>query len=499
MSRAKCIMIQGTMSDVGKSILTTALCRIFRQDGYRTAPFKSQNMALNSFVTFDGKEIGRAQAVQAEAAGILPDERMNPILLKPTDDRGSQVIINGKVYGQMKATEYFDFKRTLLPTVKGAYDSLAEDYDIIVVEGAGSPVELNLKKDDIVNMGLAELLDAPVLLCGDIDRGGIFAQLYGTTELLEPCEKDRVKGLLINKFRGDFELLRPGLSILEEKTGVPVLGVVPYLQTKIDGEDSLSLNRFEKQKNVDNTMFDIAVVRFSHIANYTDIGPLLYHPLCRVRFVETAEELQIPDAIILPGTKSTISDLLKLRESGLEERIKVLAAFGTPLIGICGGYQMLGEEIFDPYGAEAGGQTYTEGMGLLPVQTRFLTEKKTTRTKARVINGDFADAELEGFEIHMGQSTVAGDPFLRCEDGSAEGCVKGTICGTYMHGLFDNGKLTERLLRFLAGRKGIVLEELTVTEKAATMEAEYDKLAKTVREGLSMGRIYEAMGLHEKS
>ena len=300
MSRAKCIMVQGTMSGAGKSLLCTALCRILAQDGYKTAPFKSQNMALNSFVTRDGLEMGRAQVVQAQAAGIEPDVRMNPILLKPSSDVGSQVIVNGEVRGNMPAAEYFRHKRALIPDILRAYNSLAEEYDILVIEGAGSPAEINLKADDIVNMGLAELVDAPVLLAGDIDRGGVFAQLYGTVALLEERERSRIKGLIINKFRGDVEILRPGLAMLEDKTGLPVLGVVPYLDADIEDEDSLS-ERLCRKKTV--KPLDVAIVRLPHISNFTDFIPLEQHPLLGVRYLRTVRELGAPDLVLLPGTK----------------------------------------------------------------------------------------------------------------------------------------------------------------------------------------------------
>ena len=315
MSKAKCIMVQGTMSGAGKSLLCAALCRIFAQDGYRVAPFKSQNMALNSFVTRDGLEMGRAQVVQAQAAGIEPDVRMNPILLKPSSDVGSQVIVNGEVRGQMSAAAYFKMKRALIPEILSAYNSLAETVDIIVIEGAGSPAEINLKADDIVNMGLARLVDAPVLLAGDIDRGGVFAQLYGTVALLEPEERARIKGLLINKFRGDVEILRPGLAMLEEKTQLPVLGVVPYLKVDIEDEDSLS-TRLDAGKTVHP--LDAAILRLPHISNFTDFMPLEQHPLLGVRYVQNIRQLGTPDLIILPGTKNTVDDLLWLRQSGLE-------------------------------------------------------------------------------------------------------------------------------------------------------------------------------------
>lgn len=301
MSRAKCIMVQGTMSGAGKSLLCAALCRIFAQDGLRAVPFKSQNMALNSFVTKDGLEMGRAQVVQAQAAGVEPDVRMNPILLKPSSDVGSQVIVNGEVRGQMKASEYFRTKRQLVPDILKAYDSLAEEADVIVIEGAGSPAEINLKSEDIVNMGLAEMVDAPVLLVGDIDRGGVFAQLYGTVELLEEKERRRIKGLVINKFRGDVEILRPGLSMLEEKTHLPVVGVVPYLKVDIEDEDSLS-QRLEMRDG--KKPLDAAIIRLPHLSNFTDFMPLEQHPLLGVRYVSNAHELGAPDLILLPGTKT---------------------------------------------------------------------------------------------------------------------------------------------------------------------------------------------------
>ena len=301
MNKATCIMVQGTMSGAGKSLLCAALCRIFAQDGYRVAPFKSQNMALNSFVTRDGLEMGRAQVVQAQAAGMEPDVRMNPILLKPSSDTGSQVIVNGEVRGQMSAAAYFKMKRSLIPDILAAYNSLAEEVDIIVIEGAGSPAEINLKADDIVDMGLAKLVDAPVLLAGDIDRGGVFAQLYGTVALLEPDERTRIKGLLINKFRGDVEILRPGLAMLEEKTQLPVLGVIPYLKVDIEDEDSLS-PRLEAGRAV--KPLDAAILRLPHISNFTDFMPLEQHPLLGVRYVQSPRQLGTPDVVILPGTKT---------------------------------------------------------------------------------------------------------------------------------------------------------------------------------------------------
>ena len=333
---AKCIMVQGTMSGAGKSLLVTALCRIFTQDGYRVAPFKSQNMALNSYVTADGLELGRAQAAQAEAAGIPCDVRMNPILLKPSSDTGSQLIVMGEVRGQYDAKEYFRMKRALIPEIMKAYNSLAEEHDIIVIEGAGSPAEINLRQDDIVNMGLAELVNAPVILAGDIDRGGVFAQLYGTVALLQPEERKRVIGTVINKFRGDVELLRPGLRQLEELTSLPVLGVIPWMKIDIDDEDSLA-PRLEKTETGGRPL-DIAVIRLPHVSNFTDFSPLEEHPAVGVRYVNHVEQLGKPDLIILPGTKNTMGDLRWLREMGLAEEILVLHGSGTAILGVCGGY-----------------------------------------------------------------------------------------------------------------------------------------------------------------
>ena len=377
---AKCIMVQGTMSGAGKSLLCAALCRIFKEDGLRAAPFKSQNMALNSYVTLDGLEMGRAQVMQAQAAGVEPDVRMNPILLKPCSDTGSQIIVNGEVRGQMPAAEYFRYKTRLIPDILAAYHSLAETCDVIVIEGAGSPAEINLKENDIVNMGLAKLVDAPVLLAGDIDRGGVFAQLYGTVALLEPEERARIRGLIINKFRGDEAILRPGLTMLEEKTGIPVLGVVPYLQVDVDDEDSLapSLTQTAVHKPL-----DVAVIRLPRISNFTDFAPLEAHPLFGVRYVPRPEELGAPDLLILPGTKSTMSDLLWLRQSGLEAAVQKRAAEGTLILGVCGGYQMLGGTLSDPTGAEGDRPQTLRGLGLLPVDTVFDTRKTRTNRRLR--------------------------------------------------------------------------------------------------------------------
>ena len=489
MSGARRIMVQGTMSGVGKSLLCTALCRIFRQDGLRAAPFKSQNMALNSYVTREFLEIGRAQAVQAEAAGIEPDARMNPILLKPSSDTGSQVIVNGRVRAQMAAADYFAYKKQLIPEILQAWDSLAAEYDVIVIEGAGSPAEINLRENDIVNMGLAELVDAPVLLAGDIDRGGVFAQLYGTVALLRQRERARVGGLIVNKFRGDPALLNDGLRQLKELTGIPVLGVVPYLNVRIDDEDSLApcLEQREARRPL-----DVAVIRLPHIANFTDFSPLERQTMLGLRYADRAGELGTPDLVILPGTKSTIDDLLWMRRNGLETAILRLAAGGTPVLGICGGYQMLGELITDADGVE-GSVPALRGMGLLPCSTVFAPEKTLTRVRATAIGGPLDGVALEGYEIHMGATEVRGEPFCRLDDGRTEGCRKGNVFGTYLHGLFDSGEAADRLTDWLCERKGIRRENAAAEPRQAYRGRQYDLLAAGVREALDMDAIYRMM------
>lgn len=488
MKRTKCIMVQGTMSGAGKSLLCAGFCRVFAQDGLKVAPFKSQNMALNSYVTRNGLEMGRAQVVQAQAAGIEPDVRMNPILLKPSSDIGSQVIVNGEVRGQMSATEYFAMKRQLIPDILEAYNSLAEENDVIVIEGAGSPAEINLRTDDIVNMGMAELVDAPVLLAGDIDRGGVFAQLYGTVALLEPQEQARIGGLIINKFRGDEAILRPGLTMLEEKTGIPVLGVVPYLRVNVDDEDSLApcLENQDAKKPL-----DIAVIRLPRISNFTDFSLLDEHPAMGVRYVQSVRELGNPDLVILPGTKSTLSDLLWLRQNGLEAAVCKLAHAGVPVLGICGGYQMLGQSLSDPYGTEGGGEMH--GMGLLPIDTVFDAQKTRTRMQAKVVAPDFEGAQLDGYEIHTGKTTVHGDAFCILENGQPDGCVNGNVFGTYLHGLFDTGSLTQKLAEFLCQRKGISCEQAAPVSHRAYQEQQFDLLADGIRRALDMQKIYALM------
>ena len=497
---AKTIMIQGTMSNAGKSLLTAGLCRIFRQDGYRVAPFKSQNMALNSYITSEGLEMGRAQVMQAEAAGIEPSVLMNPILLKPTNDTGSQVIVNGEVLGTMSARDYFKYKKNLVPDIMKAFRALAEKNDIIVIEGAGSPAEINLKTDDIVNMGMAKMADAPVLLAGDIDRGGVFAQLYGTVELLEPEERNRIRGLIINKFRGDKTILDPGIEMLEEKCGIPVVGVAPYLDIQVEDEDSLT-ERFDRGQ--ETGLIDIAVIRIPRISNFTDFNPLESIPGVSLRYVKHTSDLKNPDVIILPGTKNTMEDLRWLRESGMEALILKAADRGTLIFGICGGYQMLGETLSDPHGVEAGGSM--RGMGLLPMDTIFAEKKTRTQVTGRFLDldGDYetlSEVEFTGYEIHMGDS-VRRNPAKPCTSvrdevtgkEKTEGTFTRNVCGTYVHGIFDKEETALALIRAAGKKKGVDVSRMEGVDFASFKQQQYDILAAELRKHLDMKKIYEIL------
>ena len=494
MSRAGCIMVQGTMSGAGKSLLCAALCRIFAQDGYKTAPFKSQNMALNSFVTRDGLEMGRAQVVQAQAAGVEPDVRMNPILLKPSSDVGSQVIVNGEVRGDMPAKEYFRRKKSLIPDILRAYDSLADEFDIIVIEGAGSPAEINLKADDIVNMGLAKLVDAPVLLAGDIDRGGVFAQLYGTVALLEPDERARICGLIINKFRGDKTILDPGIQMLEEKGGVPVTGVVPYMDVQLEDEDSLT-ERFDKKTD---GLIDIAVIRYPRISNFTDFNVFEQMSEVTVRYVSTVNELRHPDIVFLPGSKNTMGDLLWMRQNGLEAAVKKLSC-EIPVFGICGGYQMLGASIADPDGVEEGG--YMRGMELLPIDTVLKDSKTRLQTSGEIAHVDGVLSRLSGchflgYEIHMGKSaySTASEEQGACADRKNElnNVISDgrNVYGSYIHGIFDTAEAARVIVDYIVDKKGIDVNDSAIVSYKSFKEKQYDRLADTLREYLDMDAVY---------
>lgn len=503
---SRVIMIQGTMSGAGKSLLVAGLCRVMRRDGYRTAPFKSQNMALNSFVTEDGLEMGRSQVMQAEAAGRKPSVCMNPILLKPTDHTGSQVIVNGRVFRNMSARDYFSYKKELVPDIKRAFRKLEESSDIIVIEGAGSPAEINLRKNDIVNMGLAEMVDAPVILVGEIDRGGVFAQLLGTLMLLTEEERRRVKGLVINKFRGDKTLLDSGITMLEEKGGVPVIGVIPYMDLSLEDEDSLT-ERFEKKGR---GKIDLAVIRYPRISNFTDFNVFEQIPDVSVRYVASVSELQSPDLIFLPGSKNTMGDLEWMRRNGLESAVKNMAG-ETPICGICGGYQMMGEQISDPDGLETKGEM--EGMGLLPVRTRLQGQKIRSQVQGTIekLEGVFSGLfglPYAGYEIHMGQTGPTANakqiPAGRKQERTA-GLLQENkkafrtgnytnVYGTYIHGIFDKGSTASALVRALAKKKGLCLGAGIWEDYADLKEKQYEKLADTLSEYLNMEEIYGMLG-----
>ncbi len=484
--KGKPIMIQGTMSNAGKSLLCAGLCRVFVQDGYSVAPFKSQNMALNSFITKDGEEMGRAQVVQAEASRKTPSALMNPILLKPTTDVGSQVIVNGKSIGNYSAVEYFKMKKTLVPDIMKAYETLASENDIIVIEGAGSPAEINLKSEDIVNMGMAEMADAPVLLVGDIDRGGVFAQLYGTVALLEESEKARVKGLIVNKFRGDPKILENGLQMLEDLTQKPVCGVMPYAKVDIDDEDSLS-ERIAPSSQIKD--IDIAIIRLPRMSNFTDFAVFERFESLSVRYVAKPADLKNPDLIILPGTKSTIEDLKWLKTSGFESLVSKHVASGGALFGVCGGYQMLGGSIVDKIGVEGGGKA--EGLGYLDMQTVFESEKHTLQVSGVLdsVGGIFeclSGKEFSGYEIHNGKSSVKENIIS-----------KGNVYGSYIHGIFDGENIARDMLIAIAKSKGLEID-LENFDEVAYKNSQYDKLADIVRSSLDMDMIYEIVGCKAK-
>ncbi|MFT9849091.1 cobyric acid synthase [Aneurinibacillus sp. REN35] len=497
----KAIMLQGTSSDVGKSVLCTALCRILYEDGWKVAPFKSQNMALNSYITRDGKEIGRAQGVQAEACRVEATADMNPILLKPKQDMIAEVIVRGEHYADMGAGAYRnEYVPTALPILRASLDRLAEEYEVLVMEGAGSPAEINLKDRDIANMKAAELADAPVLLIADIDRGGVFASLVGTLALLDEQERARVKGFIINKFRGKFSLLKPGLDWLEEHTGIPVLGVIPYADTGIDAEDSLALStlRLKKQDEVEGAL-SIAIIRLPRISNFTDVDPLYDEPGVKIRLIASAAEWNHPDMIVLPGTKNTTDDLQWLKQTGLAELIVEAVRNGAHIVGICGGYQMLGRELHDPNGIEST-HFYSEGLGLLPIQTTFSAGKRTLRVAGRVCATSFAsEEEVSGYEIHLGKTMreAGSRPLFSLGDGHTDGTITEDerVWGTYLHGIFHNRMFTRAWLNHIRKRMGRPLVEGSVQTEAERREESYIALAELVRAHLDMRKLYDIMEL----
>ncbi len=498
------IMFQGTASNAGKSFIVAAFCRIFLQDGYKVIPFKSQNMALNSYITEEGLEMGRAQVFQAEAARVLPDVKMNPVLLKPHADKHCQVIINGKVYGNMSAAEYHEFKPSLADMIREVYETISKENDIVVIEGAGSPAEINLREKDIVNMGMAEIADSPVILIGDIDKGGVFAALVGTIMLLTERERKRVKGIIINKFRGDITILEPGIKMLEDIIKVPVLGVVPYMHVNIEDEDSLTA-RFNQQ-NKKQKDIEIEVVCLPHISNFTDFNIFETQEDVSIKYITRGKSIGNPDMLIIPGSKNTIEDLLYLKESGLAKQIKAFADAGKLIVGICGGYQILGKKLYDPKGIECG-ITEIDGLGLLDIETVFEAEKVTTQVQG-IINeelpGPFKNLSgktISGYEIHMGVSTLgqAAKPLLTIRQRlgeevlNAEGCISqgGNVMGTYLHGVFDEIDFTRTLLNTIRSQKGLDEQTTDISSFKAFKDKEYDKMAQIVRDNVNMQAIYQ--------
>jgi len=508
---AKALMLQGTGSSVGKSVLVAALCRIFHQDGWQVVPFKSQNMALNSFVTLTGGEMGRAQAVQAQACRLLPEVEMNPILIKPTGNSTSQVIVLGRPVGNMSAIKYHtEFNTSVMDVIADCLAKYQQQYEIILIEGAGSPAEVNLKARDIANMRIAKMADAPVILVADIDKGGALASIVGTLELLDPDERDRVAGILINKFRGDIDLLRPALDFLERKTNKPVLGVIPYWQDlQIPEEDSVILDTFaDNRKPKETKCIDIAVIKLPRISNFTDFEPFLYESDVQIRYIEKAADLGNPDLVIIPGSKNTIEDLIWLEEKGLADAILQAVYINTPLIGICGGFQMLGESVEDPHGVESAHQIKS-ALGLIPMSTVLYKDKITTQVTATIGNNipwlkTRVGEKIFGYEIHMGRSKLcpgtppafmvdsAADPEIKLCDGAV--CSHGMVMGTYLHGLFENDGLRWSLINWLRERRGFAPLERE-TSYLKIREHNYNLLADIVRKNIDLAKVYKILGI----
>lgn len=487
------IMIVGTSSGAGKSITVTGLCRVFKKDGNSVCPFKSQNMALNSFVTKTGREMGRAQVVQALASEIEPEAFMNPILLKPTTDRKIQVIVNGKSIGNMSGIEYGKFKTSLKPEIMKAYNHIRETYDISVIEGAGSPVEINIKEEDIANMKMAEMADAPVILVADIDRGGVFASIYGTIMLLSPEERKRVKGVIINKFRGDVNILKPGLKEIEDLTGVPVVGVMPYSNIDIEDEDSVT-ERFRSLK--ENKGIEISIIKLKHMSNFTDFDALKIADDVNIKYVTSPKELGNEDIIILPGTKNTIEDLKEIKDNGIATEIIKASKNGKIVIGICGGFQMMGEKIKDPYEIESSIKEIP-GLGLLELETVMEKEKNTRQYSGTLKNcsgllSGLENENINGYEIHQGVTN--GKETQITGDDRVVGVVKGdNIFATYIHGIFDNEKVTRNILNLVRAKKGLDIQNEGMTFDEYRMH-ELDKLEKIMRENIDIKKIYEIIG-----
>ncbi len=549
---SKAIMIQGTGSGAGKSAVVAGLCRIFRDMGIKVAPFKSQNMALNSFITKEGGEIGRAQAFQAEAAGLEPCNDMNPVLLKATGEAGCQVMLNGKVHATMKAHEYYAVKDKVWQEITAAYDRLSKEYGLIVIEGAGSPAEINLQEEEVVNMRVARYAEAPVILVGDIDRGGVFAQFYGTVELLKNppsppfvkvgntplpplvrgelspplekgdiggfCDADYIKAFIVNKFRGDINILRPGLRMIEEKTGKPVIGTLYYQNHMgLDEEDGLSIEKLSRFNQTGHKDLKVVVLRLKYISNFTDFAPFLYEPDVEIRYSLWEEDISSADLIIIPGSKNTVSDLLLLRETGIEDCVKAAVRKGTALIGVCGGYQMIGEKIFDPHNVESS-MREVEGMGFLDTVTTFDRTKTTCQVEAYKtgVRGQglgVREKPLKGYEIHMGVTTGDVGLFrlrryssnaeickgemtspLRNDDLIPDGSAKGNVWGTYIHGIFDNDELRTSVINSLRQKKGLPSRDVEVNYQAKREEA-INRWADTLKNSVDICFILRQVGM----
>lgn len=486
-------MVVGTSSGAGKSITVTALCRVLTKDGYKVSPFKSQNMALNSFVTKSGLEMGRAQVVQAYACMIEPEAYMNPILLKPTTDRKIQIIVNGKSIGNMSGIEYGKFKTSLKPEIMKSYDYIRENYDISILEGAGSPVEINIKGEDIANMKMAEMADSSVILVADIDRGGVFASIYGTIMLMSEKERARVKGVIINKFRGDINILKSGLEEIEKLTGVPVIGVMPYTNVDIEDEDSVTerFKRLQKKKGI-----NISIIKLKHISNFTDIDALRMVEDINIKYINSVDEMGEEDIIIIPGTKNTIDDLKELKDNGIATEIIKASKNGKVIIGICGGFQMLGEKIKDPYGIESEIKEIP-GLGLLELETVMEKEKNTTQYEGKLSNctgllEGLEGEKIKGYEIHQGV-TFGNESKVNDEDRIVT-IIKGeNIFATYLHGIFENEKITRNILNKVRAKKGIELQMKGITFDEYR-EQQLDKLEKIFRENVDIDKIYEILG-----
>ncbi len=492
---AKNLMFVGTSSSAGKSLMATAFCRIFNNDSFKVMPFKSQNMALNSFITKDGKEMGRAQVVQAEAARVEPRVEMNPILLKPTSHMGSQVIIMGKVHSNKMAVDYYKMKPGLRKTVMNAYNALERECDLIIIEGAGSPAEINLKHDDFVNMGLAEMTDSPVILVADIDRGGVFASIYGTIMLLEQSERERIKGFIINKFRGDVELLKPGIQMIEEKVNKPCLGVVPFMDIRIDDEDSVT-ERFARKTAGQIT---ISVIKLPYISNFTDFTPFEIMDDLRLQYIDRPSQLKGTDLIIIPGSKNTIEDMSFLIESGLDAAIKKTYDSGIPVIGICGGFQILGKSIKDQYNVESS-ISQIKGLGLLDVNTVMAQRKTTRQFTGKVIKsiaglGIVENTCIKGYEIHMGETASSESEVIKSQEGAYDGASnkQGTVFGTYVHGFFDNDAVRYDIVNSLRAKKGLDAQDKSL-DFLKVKEEQYDKLAENVKKSVDYDKIIKIMG-----